>query len=364
LPFDALFLLWGDMSIEGISIVLWIRMLRLIRVKYVFSIIDKLRYTSWINPGYLRISKFFFIIIILAHFVACAWYLAAYFTGFQPDSWVQLSGLIETTPPDAYLRSLYWTVTTLTTVGYGDITPHLNYEYVISIITMASGAFMYAFIIGNIASIISNLDSQKASFRSKVDTMSMYLKKRGIPTELNDRIRNYYDYIWTHHRGFDEYYFLRELPHSLRLEVLLQLTKELLAETPIFKQSSVELRHILLMALQARTYDPGSIIARAGHKGKEMFFISKGEVEIRLGDKTETKMVLKRGDYFGDLSMLTGELRTANAVALEFSEIFVLHADDFSRIKEEYPEFAKVLKKISSEKSDKTSKMILEGIVL
>ena len=43
----------------------------------------------------------------------------------------------------------------MTTVGYGDITPHLNYEYVFTIIVMIIGAFMYAFIIGNIASLIS-----------------------------------------------------------------------------------------------------------------------------------------------------------------------------------------------------------------
>jgi len=296
--------------------------------------------------------------------VACAWYVAAYFSGFPANSWVLLSGIHEAGHLHAYLRSLYWAVTTLTTVGYGDITPHLDYEYIIAIITMASGAFMYAFIIGNIASIISNLDRQKASFRSKVDTMSIYLKKRGIPRSLNNRIKNYYEYVWLHHRGFDEYYFLRELPDHLQLDVLLHLTKELLVETPIFKYSSEELKHVLVMALQARTYDPGSYVARAGHKGKEMYFISKGRIEIQGEPGTAALFTLKPGDYFGDLSMLTGEMRTANAVAHGFCEIFVLHAKDFNRIKEEYPDFVDVLSKISSQKSDLTAKMILEGIVL
>lgn len=363
-PFDAIFLMFPDLSLEGISIVLWLRLLRLVRLKYIFTIINNLRFQTRVNPGYLRIAKFFFTIIILSHIVACTWYLAAYFSGFPKGSWVQMSGIHETDNITAYVRSLYWTVTTLTTVGYGDITPHLNYEYILAIGVMVTGAFMYAFIIGNIASIISNLDTQKSAFRNKVDTINIYLKNRGVSKNLNERIQNYYDYVWSHHRGFDDQYFLHELPDPLRLEVMLQLAKKLLNEIPIFNYSSNELKHVLLMALKARTFDPGSIIAMAGHKGKEMFFISKGNIEIKKPEQKDSSYVLKSGDYFGDLSLITGEVRTANAITTEFCEIFVLYAKDFINIKEEYLEFRNVLKKISSEKSERTAKMILEGIVL
>ncbi len=364
LPLDALFLLWSDYSMLGISIVLWIRLIRLIRIKYIYSIINKLRNQTRLNPGYFRIAKFLFTIIILSHIVACIWYLAAFFSGFPTNSWVQLSGIHSQDSISAYIRSLYWTVTTLTTVGYGDITPHLNYEYILTIGVMATGAFTYAFIIGNIASIISNLDSQKASFQNKVDAINIYLRKRGIQSEVIKRIKNYYDYIWLHHRGFEESNFLNELPDPLRLDVMLQLTKKLLDKIPIFSYSSNELKDILLLSLKARTFDPKSVIARAGHKGKEIFFISKGQVEIRKPETEDFSFILKSGDYFGDLSLITGEFRTANATATEFCEIFVLNREDFLKIKEEYPELRKVLKKISSEKSEKTAKMILEGIVL
>lgn len=70
------------------------------------------------------------------------------------------------------------------------------------------------------------------------------------------------------------------------------------------------------------------------------------------------------GDYFGDLSLLLGEKRTASIRTLMYCEIFVLTDKEFNRIRKEYPEFKDVLKKSSAEKTEKTTELVLEGIIL
>jgi len=364
LPIDLLFIFWPGFEFEGISIVIWLRAFRLLRIQHLFVLLNRWQNYNWVNPGLLRIIKFFSGIIFLSHLITCGWFLSSFLTKFPSKSWVVLSGIENSDLVTQYIRSLYWTVTTMTTVGYGDITPHLNYEYVFAIIVMIIGAFMYAFIIGNIASLISTLDVQKATYWSKIDAIKLYLRYRGVPSEVNDRVRNYYEYRWANHRGLEEQNIFNDLPDPLRLEVMMQLTKGLLDKVPLFKYSSENLKNVLLLALKAKTFDPNSLIVRSGETAKEIFFISKGNMVIinESGDKKYGTMT--DGDYFGNLSIMLGEKRTASVRTTNFCETFVLYSDEFFRIKEEYPEFMDVMKKMSSEKTEKTMQLMLDGVIL
>lgn len=98
--------------------------------------------------------------------------------------------------------------------------------------------------------------------------------------------------------------------------------------------------------------------------GKKIFFISRGRVEITANDGQTQHGILEDSDYFGDLSLILREKRTASVKALTYCEIFKLDRADFNRIKDEYPEFRDVLTKMSSEKTDKVSAHVLAGIVL
>ena len=73
---------------------------------------------------------------------------------------------------------------------------------------------------------------------------------------------------------------------------------------------------------------------------------------------------MSKGDYFGFMSLTLDERRTASIRALSYCEILVLDRADFSRIKEEFPEFSDVLKRVSAERSEQLSELVMEGIVL
>lgn len=73
----------------------------------------------------------------------------------------------------AYSTALYFTVTTVSTVGYGDITASNPFEMVYSIILMLVGVLIFTFVSGALSSILSNYDSQQAVLQEKL----LYLNK-------------------------------------------------------------------------------------------------------------------------------------------------------------------------------------------
>jgi hypothetical protein len=364
LPLDMLFLANQDVQIYNISLVVFLRLFRLLRFVRMFVIFRRWEELSWTNSGYLRLIKFFAIVTLITHWIACSWFLTAFIDDFPTESWVVVEGIENADLTTQYIRSIYWTIVTMTTVGYGDITPGRNIEYIFTSLAMVLGASMYAYIIGNIASLVSNLDSAKASFWNKAEAVTQYLHYRHVPTELNDQVRSYYEYVWARHRGLEEESFFADLPIPLRLEVLLHVTKDLLEKVPLFKYCSPSLRNELLIALKAQTYTPSSYITREGEIGKEIYFISRGMVEITSNGDKNHYGTLEDGDYFGNISLILEEKRTASVRTLTYCETFVLTKVEFDRIKNEYVEFKDVLKKMSSEKTEKITELMLEGVVL
>ena len=263
-----------------------------------------------------------------------------------------------------YTRSLYWSVTTMTTVGYGDITPVRTVEYFFAMCVMLLGASLYAVIIGNVASLFGGLDAARIDHWKRLDRVAEYLRHRKTPPEMIARVRGYYEYMWEQHGGVRGENSLVDLPGPLRLELLRHLAGELLGAVPLFRHCSARLRDALLMALRQETYAPGDVITREGEPGGAMYFVSRGRARIEREGVVEVSGCLKPGDYSGDVSLILGERRTASVRADSYCETFCLTREQFLRIGEEHPEFREVLEKVSSQKSQELFDHILEGIIL
>jgi hypothetical protein len=362
-PFELVVLLIGELSILNVSLVLILRLFRLLRVIRLFKIFHHWSEKSWTNSGILRIQKFLIIILLVIHWIACIWFLTAYVSKFPLNSWAVRAGIENADSFTQYLRSLYWAIVTMTTVGYGDITPLRNTEYILTIFVILLGATTYAFMIGNIASLISKIDSVKVNFWNRIDSANQYLRYKKVPEDLNERVRKYYEYIWAKHRGLDQNLFLEDLPESLRLETMQYIARDIIEKVPIFKLSSQNLKDILLISIKPKIYPPDSVIAKEGELGNEIYFLSKGTAQVMTIDK-KLYATLKDGEYFGDISLLLGERRTASVKASSYCEFLLLTKEKFDQIKNDYSEFKDVLKKVSSERTEKLEKMIMDGIIL
>ena len=106
------------------------------------------------------------------------------------------------------------------------------------------------------------------------------------------------------------------------------VTTQRLAEIPLFSHMDDDERSELRSLMTERLFQPGQVVMRAGEEGSSFQIIERGEVEIWQTDTDGKKVVLDvlgPGKFFGELSMLTGETRSASATSEE--EVLTLELD-------------------------------------
>jgi hypothetical protein len=95
-----------------------------------------------------------------------------------------------------YLIALYWAVTTLTTMGYGDITPNTPSEYIYTIFTMLIGVSFYAYIASNVSIVLSNIDEVGSEYRNNMEKLREFMIRKKLTLPLRRRLRKYFNVHW------------------------------------------------------------------------------------------------------------------------------------------------------------------------
>ena len=158
------------------------RLLRLLKMLRLFSLlrlmrlgryVDRLQFTYELNVGFIRIGNFIFWFLAMNHFVTCIWiYLATSHSDIE-DTWIAEEHLTDSADSQLYLIAAYWSLSTLTSVGYGDVHAGNNAEYIFSIITMIIGVSFYSYAISNISSILAAMFNTQSQQQDQVRCHSL-----------------------------------------------------------------------------------------------------------------------------------------------------------------------------------------------
>jgi voltage-gated potassium channel len=284
--------------------------------------------------------------------ISLAYWIAGSVHGLA-SGWVALRGL----PADgdiwtAYLRAWYFCTTTLTTIGYGDITPHTNAETAYAIAIMVFGVAIYSYVIATVANLIANLHPSTVRYHETMERLSAFMDYRRIPRDLQSKIREYHAHVWDQRLGYDETSFLGTLPTGLMTEVTLYLRHDIIQKVPFLKDASEDLVRELALALRQQVVTPGEYIFRAGEEGHAMFFISEGTVEVTTRDGTAIA-TLGEGDFFGEIALLLNRPRAASVRSVGYCDLYLLDKETFDRIISHYPQFAGHIELMARERAQK-----------
>lgn len=302
-------------------------MLRLLRVYVVARVWQEMNPTQ---TGLRRIATTILFIALMIHWVGC-WQIAVYDPHTENAS-ITLR----------YLQALYWSVTTMTTIGYGDITPDLHRPSALlfSMFIMALGAAAFGFIIGNIATIMANLDFARNQHLDRMQKINSFLRYHNIPARLRDQVHDYFGYLWQTRRGFNEAEILAEMPAPVRREVEYHLRSDIVTKVPFFKGADDNMVRALVARLAPRVAIPGEKIIRRGEIGEAMYFIAAGTVEV-LGPDGHPVATLTDGSFFGEIALLERIPRSADVRASTYCDLYTLEKSSLDEVIEQYPAFGR-----------------------
>ena len=205
-PFDALGMIPSATYLRRFKPLRLVRLLKLARVAKLKRILARWEAYAVFAVSYATLSvlKLSAMLAVFAHWSACLWGLAANpsFVGEDAWSWIRKRrrymvddrGKPTFKAGNAfhkYAASLYFSIYTLTSIGYGDVSAQNLGEYIVATFLMASSSIIWAFTIGNFCSIVSTMDTHGVEFRRRMDELNFMLDDLGVDRTTRRRCRMY-----------------------------------------------------------------------------------------------------------------------------------------------------------------------------
>ena len=271
-----------------------------------------------------RILYFFIIFSIVCHLLTCIWYFISQLNTSR--NWVIKLNYLDRSESEMYIASLYWVITTLATVGYGDITPDNSIERGFCICVMLIGVFFYSYTVGIITSIMSEIDRLRQRIDNKMIILQEITRNYNIDKELEKRIRkNLKLNTSSTNREYSD--LLKSLPRRMALQLNFIINKKLVEKgNKFFEKKPLAFISQILEVLRSVKLPAKEIIFLKGFISSEIYFISKGHVCIYdMYNRTEVSSSnLFETEYFGDIGVLLGESRAVSAKTMKYSELLIL----------------------------------------
>eukprot|EP00873_Tetraselmis_striata_P042344 jgi/Tetstr1/462608/TSEL_007593.t1 len=298
IPFDRI----GELIAPGNPYVSLLAFTRVLRIRRLFLLQDKLEKTISINYELVVIGKLLTMVAVVAHMEACMFW----FVGIvqDPSGWMHQLDVIENIvdqPWRQYLVSLYWAITTFTTVGYGDLHPVNEAEQTFAIFVMVINMGLTAYVIGNITLLTTKLDQNILNFRAKVSEVNQYLLYKDIPADLRNIAMQQMETNQEMSEQTDR--ALQHTPSYIRNRILSHLYYGKLRRTAVLRGTSEEFVNCITHAATLHFFQPDTLVMRAGERSYNWYIVMAGVLQVE-DSRRNCVRTIKKGGTFGDEGVL------------------------------------------------------------
>eukprot|EP00526_Cylindrotheca_closterium_P005529 CAMPEP_0113656178 /NCGR_PEP_ID=MMETSP0017_2-20120614/30177_1 /TAXON_ID=2856 /ORGANISM="Cylindrotheca closterium" /LENGTH=560 /DNA_ID=CAMNT_0000569627 /DNA_START=244 /DNA_END=1926 /DNA_ORIENTATION=+ /assembly_acc=CAM_ASM_000147 len=267
------------------------------------------------------------------------------------------------TPFEVYIKTMYWSVVTFTTVGYGDLSPINKEEKVFGMIYMLLNITLMSYIIGSITLLVVKNDADAGKYRHHVQILHSYCDHNLIMDDyhaLKTQLKVEFDV-----QGGDEM-VLSKFPKTMRQKVLYKLYSPGMQDTYLMEGIRQHFITDFLSACRIVIFSSGEELITRGATSTDLFFLVDGAVELSSPNSLRSRPVLKRAfsyadsvdhkkrvlerrDFINELSFFTESPQIDNVRTLTVCKMLMITKPEFMFIAEDHPNsFGRLLKNLCS----------------
>ncbi|OQR95095.1 voltage-gated ion channel superfamily [Achlya hypogyna] len=340
-PFDLINFFVGSATVQKLRLMRVLRLLRLMKIIRVIQGTDM--FTRWeakmsMNYATLALAKFGFIVLMISHWIACIFRFVVDIENSVDETGAAYNWLTTHRMGDVplaqmpasiqYLAALYWSVMTLTTIGYGDVVPSTLPERALSIACMLLGAGTYAYVVGGVCQILNSMDASTTEFHQTLDTLNEYATQNQLPADLTARLREYFHSSRSLLRDKQNLDLLLTMSPGLRGEVSV-FNNQWIASISFFRCDNplerAQFITALALVLRPECFPPNEYVVREGELNTKMYLVQRGLA-------TKSKVVYAGGTYFGEDIILNLRQRKVAVRAFSYLHVQVLSKYDLEDI--------------------------------
>ncbi|KAL4295385.1 hypothetical protein GQ457_12G023580 [Hibiscus cannabinus] len=206
-----------------------------------------------------------------------------------------------------YVTSMYWSITTLTTVGYGDLHPVNIREMLFDILYMLFNLGLTAYLIGNMTNLVVHGTSRTRTFRDAIQAASSFAQRNQLPPRLQDQMLAHLCLKFrTDSEGLQQQETLDSLPKAIRSSISHYLFYSLMDKVYLFRGVSNDLLFQLVSEMKAEYFPPKEDVILQNEAPTDFYILVSGAVDLLVLKNGAEQVVgeAKSGDICGEIGVL------------------------------------------------------------
>ncbi|KAH8094131.1 voltage-gated potassium channel [Aureococcus anophagefferens] len=370
-------------SKKALKVLKLARMTKLVKLLRASQLVKKVRnvarelleyYQVHVSDTTMKLLRLFVAMLLLTHWGSCMLILLVRTYNYPRLSWAVLWELLEAgsgrpvvSVSHAYSWGCYKTLLLVVGQGYLDFpsgqachttTGWCLIESWTTLVGMFLGCIFNAYAVASFTAMIvaSNVSTQE--FEEQLLRTNEYMRSLHLPSELRDRIREYYHHRWHEGKIFDETLILERLNPELCMEILAYKIRELVPKVPILRTASKRFSELLAKSMDPQVYVEGECVVSEGERGDTLYFIDKGLCEILVAAvANEVVRVLGDGCFFGEGAVILKLKRTATIRSKHIMSLYCVKAEDFENTIAEYPDVSSYVERIAKRRVERIQQL-------